>query len=444
MILRLNPFLTKVTLCFNDPPAPAGGEGAGPAANNEGGGGGGPGGDAEINEFADFTPPDIDFAALGEKKSGGDPAPKAGEKPAEPATPKPGEKPVPAAPVVKDPPAALLRKELETSKAALAAAEKRLQEGDPRLKQYQDDVKAARAELEAERKKSTEYEQKLAVMDPRVTAKVAELDSAHDAVLGKFFLRVPEMDQSSLTALTRQYYQLPFGKEGYPEALRAFEAAVNKQLGGDEITEHKRLPQALEMIEKTFDFLNQRRELEGEIRKNALSLRAAADEQEFGKTKGFISEKLQFAQSVPEELEKTQPFHPKVVLKHVLGAMTPEQKAQTVKGIPEFIELAMGGVKPMGDADFAGLTKEQIAEARELDTAKREHARGGAIDMIYNGAIALRTIPSLWKEIERLNTALSARAAADPDDPTRGAEGGGGGDSSDIRDFKAPPVLNRF
>lgn len=447
MILRPSK-LWRITRLFADPPAGADGGNSGgdagssatPPAGADGGGG-----NASDADIMEFTPPDLGagLAAITGKTE--DPV-----KPAEGA--KPPVKPVdpPAKPAGKsagEPPAAQLRQELEKVKGELANARATMEKGDPRLADLQKEVEDRKAEIvniaKERDEKLKEYETRLAIADPRVTAKLKDLDSNFDRTANQFFTRVPELNQAGLNQLVAEYAKLPFGKPEYREARAEFEKKANTLIGGSDEADHRKLGSTLEMVEKTFDFLNERRTVDQDIRTNAHKLRSDAESADYSKSLDFVKTNLAKAKTMPEGLDKSDPFHPKVML-DVFQNSLPDKGAALEAGIDDFIQLALVGPKPRPDADYAGMNPAQIAESRATERTQHETARAHSVDVMRNGLRALRLFPALVKEIQRLGELHKQNGSALPPDPT----GGNGGDNSaaadDVANYQAPAIPGEF
>lgn len=423
----------------------------------EGGGGGtalaeppsAPDSQADANaDLMSFTAPDPDSitSAITGKLSEADPEPPKTEPT---KTEPPPKKEDPAPPKAKgEPPAAQLRRELESSKRDLEAAraerddfKKRFETGDPRLVEAQNAVKAKETELAESKKQIGEYERKLLMADPAVSKQLRDLDSTFNRDSEKFFGRVPELDQGALNGLVRKYAALPFGKAEYKEARAAFETEVNEALGGFEGQEHRKLDNVLSFVERTFDFVNERNTMEREVSTNAKKLAHESYVGGYKAKKEKVASLLKAASEVPDGLEKTDPWHPKVALQKLDAILTPEQVAQFDAKIDEYVQLVMTGVAPRSDEDYAGMTQDQIRESRANEMSSYEKAQDVAVDVMRNGLRALRRIPYLIKEIQRLSAKVKEDGEGTPPDPTKG-EGSSGTGPDDVSTFKAPDLSN--
>lgn len=395
-------------------------------------------------DILSFTPPDIGNVGdiITGKKDGDLNAPAPGvtpePKPApkEPA-PKPGAAPSKAAPA--EPPAKQLRDELEAVKKERDELKTKYEAGDPRLKEVERAVKEKEDEIKEAKTKLADYERRLAMADPAVTKELQVKDTEYDGAAQKFYSSVPELTTPQVHSLVREFDKLPFGKDGYREAREAFEAKVNLALGAAEGAEHRKLERALEFIERSHEYAVERPRLVSEIEKSALQLKTKAEIESFSKQQAAVRERIAQAKTVPEDLRASQPFHPRVMLDTFSKALSPEQNADLENGLSEYVELIAAGVRPKTDADFVGMSPQQIHEARSQDLERMEMAKASLPDVLFQGLKALRLFPALVKDWQR----LSAKVKEDeinPPDPTLGGDPAAGGDPNDLKSFKAPDL----
>lgn len=421
-----------------------GGGGAGGSGSPEGGGGegagGGGGGDSDL---LTMTPPDIDATnAFLQGKADAPPAP--GKKDGAPAPKKDAPAPAPKKDgQTNEPPANQLRKELEATRAELADAKKRLEAGDPKVKELEGSVTAREKELSDLKQRAEDYRQRLLLHDPNVAEELVKLDTDYNARAGKFYRSVVEMGQPQVNALVQEYHRLPFNKPEYAEARRNWEAAVNTALGAQEGQDHRKLAAAIDFLEETHDFAIKR----GDVEK---SVRSSAQTREFeGQIKGYTAKSeridglLKKAGEVPDDLAKANPMHPDVVLGNFLKVLSEEDRKKLTAGVPEFVKFAQAGLKPRSAADYSGMSPEQIAESRAEEEQRYNVAQDHATKILHQGAIALRVIPSMWKEIARLRAKVGETRDGRPPDPSEhGDAGGGGGEDDDLRTLTVPDVTS--
>lgn len=424
---------------YRDPDTGGGGSGTPPSSASGESAGGDGGGDGDLLTLA---APDIDVAAaFASGKSEAPPEP--GKKDAPKPAPKPPAKPgAPPEPKSGEPPAAQLRKELEATKAELASLKTRIEAGDPRVKDLEAAVKAKEAELGSEKTRAEQYRERLLLMDPSVAEELVTLDSGYNKKAGSFYRSVTEIGQPQVNALVEEFARLPHGKAEYGAARQQWEAKVNEALGATDGAEHRKLERAIAFIEETYDFAVDRGQAERKVR-------AEASTREFeGSVKGYstkairVDDLIKRAGEVTPDMETSNPLHPDVVLKNFLSVLTEEQQAKMKQGIPEFIRLAIAGLKPRSQADYAGLSPDQIAESRATETARAQTAQDHAVRVIHQGALALRVMPSMWKEIQRLRAKVKEDADGAPPDPSgNGGDSQGGGDEmTELKNLRAPDV----
>jgi hypothetical protein len=416
----------------------------------DGGDGGGGGGDANT-AILDFRAPDVDIAAdflTGKREDdiSTPPAPgkKKEEKPAaakkpDPVTPQ--AKPVDKTGQTGDPPVKQLREELAALKAERDELKTYKEKGDPKLAEVEASLKAKETEISEAKTRIADYERRLAMADPEVTKELRESDSVYDKDAAKFYTGVPELSQPTINGFVKEYNQLPFGKPEYLEARRAFEAKVNEALGGNEDSEHRKLERALNFIERTHEYATERPKIVQKLNSSALKLQKEAQAGAYSKQSDFVKDAIAKAQIIPEGIEKTDPYHPKLMLKAFMEVIPEEGRAAFTKDIPEFISRVLAGPKPRSEQDYAGMTPEQVRESQSAESEQHEVDRRIAADVMYNGLRALRLFPVLVKDWRRLREKLKEDVDTDPPDPTKGGTGDGNADPlDDIRNFKAPDL----
>lgn len=425
------------------PPRIAYFEGEGDGGDN-GDGGTGDGGDPNAS-ILDFKAPDIDLTGdvLTGKKEGDITTPPPVAKPEPKAkAPAPAPKaPVPPKEPVGDgvnPPVKQLRDELATVKKERDELKLYREKGDPKLAEVEAAVKAKETEIAEAKERLADYERRLAMGDPEVTKKLREFDGAYEKDASKFYTRVPELQTSQVHALVGEYDKLPFGKPGFREAHAEFEAKVNEALGAAEGMEHRKLTQALEFIERTHEAAVERPKLLAELNGSALQMKQKFDIERHGKEVSTVKAHIEEAAKIPEGIEKTDPFHPKVTLKAFMDTLPEADQAKFTKDIPEFIERVMGGPKPRTEADYAGMTPDQVKQSKAAEAEKHQFDRKIAVDVMFNGLKALRILPALVKDWQRMRERLKGELEGAAPDPTGGAEGGDSGAGDDIKTFKAP------
>lgn len=429
----------RLTYHGEDPtPPPEGGDPSG------GGGGGDP--NADIMSFA---APDIgDVAALiGDTSPPPDPAKPPAPKPAPPA-PKPPTPPAPKPPTppVKppagDPPAKQLREELDAVKRERDELKAKFETGDPRIKQAEDAVKAKETEIAEARTKLADYEKRLAMSDPAVTKELADKDTTYNGDAGKFYSSVPELESAQVHAFVKELNALPHGTPEYRKARAEFEQKVNLALGGTEDSEHRKLERALAFIEKTHEYAVERPKLVEKIEGSALKLKHEADMSSYEKQHADVRARIAAAKQVSDELRAENPTHPRVMLDTFIKAMKPEQVSEVEAGIGEYVELVTAGVRPKTDADFAGMSASQIREARQEESLRLQAARESLPDVLVTGLRALRFLPALVKDWQRLQAKVKEEDAAAPPDPTGGGDPAAPTGEDGLKDFRPPSLAD--
>lgn len=412
------------------------GEAAAPAAADPGTGGGDTGGGGDPNaDILSFEMPDPSAVAADIIKGktpgeGGDPKATPAVKP--PAVKPPEKKVEPATPPPKDEPIAQLRNSYETLKKEHAELKQRVEAGDPRLKALEAERDAAKKDLDEQRKRAETLEQQQALNNPAVVKELREADGKYQGDADKFYRAVPEISHATVSQLVNEYSKLPFNSPDYRAAREAFDVKVNRLLVGDGADENavsRKLEKTLDWIESSHEYALERPRIEARVRTNARQLAHDHESKTYGEKKTHLSGLIQKAMNVPEGMDKSDPHHPQVVLKNFDSNLTPEQVASFDKGIAEFVELAVNGVPPRTETDYAGLTPQQIQERKATEAANVQAAKDHLVHVAVNGLKALRRIPTLYALLAKYKEIAGKRVDGDP------PEGGGTGDNPDAGDL---------
>jgi hypothetical protein len=440
------------TTYFADPPA--GGDGGDPGGGGGDPGGGG-GGEHASDDVLSFKPPEVDDVM---KDIGGlgDPAvkkeePAGGKKPEKKEPPVPAKKETAPDPADKTP-AGLLRAELHATKSEreqlkteLEALKTQYAAGDPKVVEAQAELKKKDAEIAEVKKRADEYEMHAIISNPAFAPEIKAMNEGYDKDAVQFYRGVPEINQDRVNSLLGEYHKLPFGKENYADARAQWEEKVNESLGATDGNTHRKLDRVVEFIEKTHDFVKERGEKWTEVQKNYRGKAIESDKRLYSERAKHVDELLTKAREIPEGLEKADPLHPKVVLKAIDSVLKPEHVEQLDKGIDDYVRLVMTGVAPRTDADYTGMTADQITESQTREIKAYETARDHSADALRNGLRAMRRIPYLMAELQRLRAKVKEENGGEPPDPTKnGGGGGGGGNDDDLTNFKAPAVPEHF
>lgn len=424
------------------PPDAGGGDGGGDGAAvaEPTGGEGGSSGDGDV---ISFSPPDIGEVSL--KLGKGEEPPPPGKKEGAPPPAKKADEPPPKKEEAEpkgDAPVAKLRKEYEDLKIKHAEMEKKLSEGDPRLKTIETERDAAKKELADERKRVSDLEQRSLMSSEAITAQLRPMDSEYDSKAARFYDSVPQINHGTIKDLVVEYAKLPRGKADYAEKREEFENSVNKVLGGDDDAPHKRLEKTMDWIDETFRFGAARFAKVREVEANARKLATDHDSKKFGTRKTDFETQLDQATKIPDGLEKRDPSHPKVMMAKFDASLKPEQLTAIDQGIREFVELAVLGVPPRTEADCVGMSPEQITKSKAAESERVEAARKHLPDALFNGIRALRRMPVLLNLLAKYQARLGGKIEGEPPDPDAGGGGGGNsdGDPNDLTDFKQPDL----
>lgn len=420
-----------------------GGQGGAPAAQpapaaGDGGDGGG-GGEGDLLTLA---PPDVDLAAafLSDKGDATKP-PAPGTKPG--AAPKPGVPPAPApAPAKGEPPAAQLRKELEATKAELASAKTRLESGDPRVKDLEASVQAKEKELASEKTRAQQYREKLLALDPEVAEEIVTMDEEYNKVATKFYRSVP-LEKAQVESLLLKYHRLPTGAE-HATARAAWEQEVNEAMGAQDGNDHRKLGTALDFIEKTHDFAVEREQARKKVQQEATTREFEGSVKKYTTKATRVDDLISKAGQVPEDLRTANPLHPDVVLDTFIKVLPEESQKKLKEGIAEFTRLAIAGLKPRSSADYAGMSPQEVEVSRQEEQSRAAMAQDHAVKIIHQGALALRVMPAMWKEIQRLRAKVKEDFDGTPPDPTEGSGGGGGEDEMAALKALTPPDVTKL
>lgn len=395
-------------------------------------------------DILNFQPPDADAVtkALADVTKPM-PKPELREKPKEAPKQEPAPKPepVPKAGAKKEggePPAAQLRRELDSLKAERDQLKSRLEAGDPRVKEIEREIASTRAELEQAKARATEYEKKVVLRDAEQAPGIRALDQDYDKEAARFYGRVVDADKGVVLGLVREMAALPFGSPEYKEARKAFNLKVNEALGGSEDERHPDLGATLDFIDKTREFLLTRNEKMQEVSRDSEKYHVEQGTKHYQSVRQRVDGLIEQAKTIPEGFAETNPLHPRVALAKFMAELG-DQSAEYDKGIAEFTRLVLAGVPPRSSQDFAGLTPQQIQEARTEEAHKVEMARDAAAEVIFNGARALRMFPVLLKELSRLRAKVGEDTDSLPPDPAANREAGSTNrEEDDIAAFKAP------
>lgn len=426
--------------------APAGGAPAGGDGGAGGDPGAGGGGDGDPNAgILDFTPPPMDD--LKGDLTGGDPkkpivkkddpkpAPKGGEPKPKPAAPDPFDDP--------ETPVAKLREgykatkgELEKANTELAEMKKRLEAGDPRIADAQRERDAIKADLEKERERIKGLEEENYMRNPEVTKEVTELDRSYREEADNFFDLMPALNHSNVGSLIVEFDKLPRGTPEYAAALDAFRAKVNGILGGTDETKVDGLAQALQFIQKAHGSAVKRTALVKSIRETAGQRHFDAINGGYTRAKKSIDAGIEAGFTVAPEMK--DPYVPNVIVAGIDEVLGPEKAAAHDKNIKEFVSLVFAGHPPRRDADYSGMSPEQIRESRAKEADQVRKAREIAPQVMTANLRLARRVPYLLMKLKAQEEALAKYAAAEPGDPDAGGGGGGGEGYDNLAEFQAP------
>lgn len=338
----------------------------------------------------------------------------------------------------KEEPVAKLRTSYETLKREHAELKSKFEAGDPRVKALEAERDEAKRNWDESKKRNEEYETKLALSNPAVVKELREMDEKYDKQAQRFYGSVPEISHPVISQLVQKYSRLPFGQANYREAREAFETEVNAALGAGEGEIHRKLEKTLGWIEDTADFAKQRPDVERRVHANARQLSQDAETKSFGEKKSHFTNLAKAALTVPEGMEKTDPMHPRVIIKNFDDQLEPAVREKLDAGIIDFADLALNGVPPRTEKDYAGLSPQQIQERQATEQKRVQQARDHAVDVMVNGARALRRLPVLMQMLAKYKE--KAAKLGDGEPPVPGDGEGGDTQDGDLKNLKMPEI----
>lgn len=401
-------------------------------------------------EIMNFEPPDPGAVERAIKSVGEEPPQAGTKKPVEAkASGKPEEK-VPTVPVKPadktkpdqkgEPPVALLRKELETLKTERDELKQRLDAGDPRVKEKEVEITAARTELQQAKERAEELQRQIVSRKAADAPEVKKIEAEYDEKAGNFYDRMASLrvkiSQQKVIELVQEMAGI---RRGDDNALDAFTQKVNSALGAEEDAQHPQLERTLDFLQETKKYLISRNEKIGEITKNSDDFEVSRAAKHYTGVRSRVDALLLKAREVPDGMAETNPTHPAVVLDKIRKEMG-DKNAEFEKGIDEFTRLVVAGTAPRSAKDYVGMTEDQIREARIAEAAKVEQVRDYAVNVLPNGLYALRVLPHLVRELSRLRAKAGEDVEAQPPDPSKSREESKGGEGDELSTFKAPTI----
>lgn len=408
--------------------------------------------DDPISSITSYEPPAIDLGeGAGRAFGAGDtpsnePAPAPAQKKEEP---KPKEPPKEQKDAKGEPPAAQLRRRLQEVEKerdektgsltkeieTLRAERDTLRDNHPRVKEIDQELAAARKELQEVKARAEDYEKRALLSDPYVAKEVVELQEKFKGEQGRFFQRVPELAPAQVHSLLLAYENLPFGQPEYREKRQEFESQVEEALGSS-----RKVDTVLDFLEGCREYDRNLRQTVQSVQKDAFKRKFDGERQDYEKKATRVKDLIAKAVAVPEGLEQSHPYHPRVALSKLDAALGQDKVQELDKGISDFVLRVMAGMAPRADEDYGNLPPEKIKAAKDDDQQRWERDRDVAVQMLVEGERWRRRGPGLVKELQRLYEVLGSREKAVPPDPTSN----GGQERSSGEEELAVPEIPRL
>lgn len=336
-----------------------------------------------------------------------------------------------------DEPVAKLRTEYEATKAKLADAEKRLAEGDPRLKQYEADVAAARKELQEERDRAKEAREKLVEYDANNDEEVLKLTSEWAKKRDNFDMRVATLDAAKVWSFASELATIPAGDRA---KMRDLTEKVNAAIGGDADTRHPDLDKTLDFIEQTRDFGLARNQKIAEVKSKVEDYQVEKAAKHYTTVKSRVDGLIENGRKVPEGIAESNPTHPRLMIAKLEEHLGDNGK-KILSGLQEVTRVALAGVRPRNSKDFQGMAPEEIQRAQLEDAQRVEKYRDIMAEEFQNFGMAYYAMPAILRELSRLRAKVGEDKISEPPDPSLNRGGDDGPkDDDDLSSFRAPDL----
>lgn len=342
-----------------------------------------------------------------------------------------------------EPPANLLRKELETTKTNLTALTKerdelktRLDAGDPRVKELTAQIESEKKERESIKTKLDEYEREKITQNAENHPDVKAILSEFNREADRFYRRGVKTDHGTMMKLAADMTKLPFGKPEYADARAEFEKTVNLALGGTDEQPHRHLDAAMEFLDKANEFGDRHARKLAEVREQNDEYVFGQGDAQYKTFRKQVDDKIAEAKTVPDDADER---HPRWAVNKFMEQLG-DKSGDIDKGIEEFARLVMVGMPPRSKKELAALSPQQIAEMQQRDLKIVNEARAVAPEILFNGTRALRLFPILIKELSRLRAKVGEDVDANPPDPTRQKADETPKDDDDLTQLKPPSL----
>lgn len=334
-----------------------------------------------------------------------------------------------------DPPAKLLREELERVKAERDEWKGKV-ENHPRIKELDAMVKEKQAEVAELSKQVEDYRQQITLHDPLVSEPIRKMEEDFNAKHSRAMEFIPGLE-GSYAKLVEEFEALPRNdRAAYKTALDEFETRV-EELVGD-----RKVASALDIIREGANFRSDYAKAAKEARESAGKTLFEGRQKQWDGGVKLADEHLSGAFEIPDDLKTAHPFHPILFvseLRNGLDDAGKQKDSEFEANVKRYIKFAANGVSPKTMTELESLPASEKQSRIQGMEADRINAAKWVRQMALRAAYYERVMPSLMREYSALRDAAGKKAKALPPDPAKpNAEPGGGDDFETYKPGEIP------
>ena len=299
-----------------------------------------------------------------------------------------------------------LRTEKEKLEGDLAAAksDKRIDELSKKLETNEKAMADRQRELDS-------VSRKLLIHNPLVNKRLVELRDKFNSDYKSTIEVIPELEPH-YRALVDEFVELPRGKEGYAEKLKAFRMKLKEQFGDDAAT-------AFEAVRKGHEFRQTHSKLADEISRDAEKIEFQERRKSWDESHSRIETEYPKWFEAPADAATTDPYHPLLFLNEFEKALDPKESSKVNNSIRSYVDRVFNGVQPRTKDDFPGMDDEGVQAELDKLEARVEKDRASAPALFARTLKIAAYFRPLIADIQRLRGLLKEKESAAPPDPTK-------------------------
>lgn len=304
-----------------------------------------------------------------------------------------------------------LREQLQQAESEITKLKEEFEQKGSSFEEVNTSYADIKSKYESVSKELEKANQLINAKDPNTSPEIMRLDQEIKSKWENAITAFPDL-QNTFGAMYQDFAKLPFGQEGYAEALRDFKSMVSQISPDFEGKEE----QIIGYMREYSQYATTRNEKLTEFNENYEKVMHNHHMEQYEALNSDFKSRSDNWFKAPEGIENTHPDHASVLISKMIENNDADK--QYSNKIAEMVGKAFGPQKPLSVEEFKVLDPEEAKKVISESYKKTEEAQKALIDILPQAIFALNKYPQLLVENRNLMDRISSDKESAPPPPS--------------------------